>query len=155
MAVKCDVTNEKDLDNLWDSNLKRFGGIDIYVNNADVANEQTSFHQITPDVFMKIIDINIKGLMLSAYVSFNRMLHQGYGAIYNMEGLGSDGRVVSGLIPYGTSKRAVRYFTDAFAKEVMNSPVIIGTISQGMGLTDMTLAPLKRDPVKKRQHSSC
>jgi NAD(P)-dependent dehydrogenase (short-subunit alcohol dehydrogenase family) len=67
--------------------------------------------------------------MLAAPVAYNRMLQQGHGAIYNMEGLGSDGRRITGLTPYGTSKRAVRYFTDAFAAEVKNGPVIVGTIS--------------------------
>lgn len=89
--------------------------------------------------------------MLSTYIAYNRMLLQGYGAIYNMEGLGSDGRVISGMAPYGTSKRAVRYFTDAFAKEVNNGPVIVGTISPGMVMTDMTLAPLRKDPTKNKQ----
>jgi NAD(P)-dependent dehydrogenase (short-subunit alcohol dehydrogenase family) len=151
VALKCDVRNEIDLINLWESTLKSFGRVDIWVNNAGVANEQAPFYQISPDVFMKIIDINIKGLMLSTYVAYNRMLLKGFGAIYNMEGLGSDGRVLSGLAPYGTSKRAVRYFTDAFSKEVKNGPVIVGTISPGMVMTDMTLAPLKKDPTKNKQ----
>ena len=56
--------------------------------------------------------------MLATHVAYNSMLHQGSGAIYNMEGLGSDGRRITGLTPYGSSKRAVRYFTDAFAAEV-------------------------------------
>jgi len=52
---------------------------------------------------MKIIDTNIKGLMLASHIAYNRMAGQGFGAIYNMEGLGSDGRTIPGLIPYGTS----------------------------------------------------
>jgi NAD(P)-dependent dehydrogenase (short-subunit alcohol dehydrogenase family) len=150
-ALKCDVTNEKDLNNLWENTLKTFGRVDIWVNNAGVANERTSFNQIPPDVFMKIIDTNVKGLMLATHVAYNRMLVHGFGAIYNMEGLGSDGRTLSGLTPYGTSKRAVRYFTDAFAKEVKNGPVIVGTISPGMVLTDLTLGHLRKDPQKNKQ----
>ncbi len=151
LAVKCDVRDEKDLDNLWLSTVKTFGKVDIWVNNAGVANEQTLFYKIPPEVFIKIIDTNVKGLMLATHVAYNRMLLQGFGAIYNMEGLGSDGRTISGLTPYGTSKRAVRYFTDAFAKEVKNGPVIVGTISPGMVLTDMTLKPLRKDPDKNKQ----
>jgi NAD(P)-dependent dehydrogenase (short-subunit alcohol dehydrogenase family) len=78
------------------------------------------------------------------------MLKQGAGAIYNMEGLGSDGRMITGLTPYGTSKRAVRYFTEAFAKEVKGGPVIIGSISPGMVLTDLTLETVRRDPEKNK-----
>ncbi len=144
------MTNEEDLNNLWESTFKTFGRIDIWVNNAGISYEQTSFYHIPPNAFMKIIDTNVKGLMLATHIAYNRMLLQGFGAIYNMEGLGSDGRTISGLTPYGTSKRAVRYFTDAFAKEVKNGPVIVGTISPGMVLTDLTLEPLRKDPHKQQ-----
>jgi len=121
------------------------------VNNAGTASEQVAFNKIPPEVCMKIIDTNIKGLMLATHVAYNRMAGQGSGAIYNMEGLGSNGRTIFGLLPYGTSKRAVRYFTDGFAKEIKDGPVIIGTISPGMVLTDLLLEPLRKNPQNKKQ----
>jgi NAD(P)-dependent dehydrogenase (short-subunit alcohol dehydrogenase family) len=149
-AFKSDVTDEQDLKNLWDNAFNAFGRIDIWVNNAGIAYEQAPFHQVPPEVIMKIIDTNVRGLMLATNIAYNRMLQQGFGTIYNMEGLGSDGRVVPGLTPYGTSKRAVRYFTDAFAREVKNGPVIVGTIMPGMVLTDLLLDPLRKDPLKNK-----
>jgi NAD(P)-dependent dehydrogenase (short-subunit alcohol dehydrogenase family) len=151
LALKCDVTHEEDLNNLWEHVFNKFGRIDIWVNNAGTSNERDLFYLIPPGDFMKIIDTNVKGLMLATHVAYNRMLQQGFGAIYNMEGLGSDGRTIAGLTPYGPSKRAVRYFTEAFAKEVKNGPVIVGTISPGMVLTDMTLEPLRKDPGNNKQ----
>ncbi len=150
-AFKCDVTQEKDLISLWDNTIKAFGKVDIWVNNAGTASEQVPFNKIPVEVFTKIIDTNIKGLMLATHVAYNRMSGQGSGAIYNMEGLGSDGRTIPGLLPYGTSKRAVRYFTEGFAKEVKDGPVIVGTISPGMVLTDLLLEPLRKDPANKKQ----
>jgi NAD(P)-dependent dehydrogenase (short-subunit alcohol dehydrogenase family) len=150
IALKCEVTDGKDLNNLWESAVTEFGVVDIWVNNAGVADEQRPFFNVPPEVFMKIIDTNIKGLMLATHLAYNRMVQQGFGAIYNMEGLGSDGRTISGMTSYGTSKRAVRYFTDAFAEEVKHGPVIIGTISPGMVLTDLTLESLKKDPDKNQ-----
>jgi NAD(P)-dependent dehydrogenase (short-subunit alcohol dehydrogenase family) len=151
LAVKCDVTLEEDLNNLWNSAESAFNRIDIWVNNAGVTNGQSLFHQLPVCVFKEVIDTNINGLMLATHIAYNRMLQQGFGAIYNMEGLGSNGRTIPGLTPYGTSKRAVRYFTDAFAAEVKNGPVIVGTISPGMVLTDLTLKPLLEDPEKNRE----
>jgi NAD(P)-dependent dehydrogenase (short-subunit alcohol dehydrogenase family) len=150
-AFKCNVTVLDDLTGLWDSAVKAFGSIDIWVNNAGTAGDQAPFHKIDPAVFTTIIDTNVKGLMLATHVAFNRMMEQGYGAIYNMEGLGSDGRTIPGMTPYGTSKKAVRYFTDAFAAEVRDCPVIVGTISPGMVLTDLTIGPLKRNPANSKQ----
>jgi len=145
-AFRCDVIVEEELISLWNSAIKTFGRVDIWVNNAGTANDQAEFHKIDPGIFTRIIDTNVKGLMLATHVAYNRMVDQGFGAVYNMEGLGSDGRTIPGMTPYGTSKRAVRYFTDAFAAEVKKGPVIVGTISPGMVLTDLTIGPLRRNP---------
>ncbi|MCU0378898.1 MAG: SDR family oxidoreductase [Bacteroidales bacterium] len=150
-AFLCDVTGEADIISLWDNAVKTFGSVDIWVNNAGISCDQTPFHKLDPVIFTGIIDTNVRGLMLATHVAYNRMLLQGYGAIYNMEGLGSDGRRVTGLTPYGTSKRAVRYFTDAFAAEVKGGRVIVGTISPGMVLTDMTMSQIRKDPDSSRQ----
>lgn len=150
-ALKCDVRIENDLNGLWERAIKNYGRVDIWINNAGVANDQSPFHKIPPDLFVKIIDTNVKGLMMATQIAYNRMLEQGFGAIYNMEGLGSDGRIIGGMTPYGTSKRAVRYFTDAFVREVKGNPVLIGTISPGMVLTDMLLDPLKNNPAGSKQ----
>ena len=150
-AFKCDVSDEADLVSLWGSAVNTFGGLDIWVNNAGTSSDQTPFHELPTEIFTRIIDTNVKGLMLATHVAYNRMLKQGHGAIYNMEGLGSDGRRITGLTPYGTSKRAVRYFTDAFAAEVKERPVIVGTISPGMVLTDLTMGQIRKDPERSKK----
>ena len=150
-AFKGDVTSEADMISLWDSAVKTFGRVEIWINNAGTSNDQTPFHKLEPEVFTRIIDTNVKGLMLATHVAHNRMLAQGTGAIYNMEGLGSDGRSIPGLTPYGVSKRAVRYFSDAVAAEVKEGPVIVGTISPGMVLTDLTMKQVRKDPENSGQ----
>ena len=150
-AIKCDVTCEADIIRLWEGAVKSFGAVDIWVNNAGTSSNQTPFHKLEPEVFTRILDTNVKGLMLATHVAYNRMLVQGFGAIYNMEGLGSDGRSIPGLTPYGVSKRAVRYFSEAFAAEVKEGSVIVGTISPGMVLTDLTMTQIRQDPENSRQ----
>ena len=66
-----------------------------------------------------------------------------YGKIFNLEGLGSDGRTINKLALYGTSKRAVNYFTKAVSMEMKNSPVQIGILSPGMVRTDFLNSPMK------------
>ena len=66
------------------------------------------------------------------------MIKQGHGQIYNVEGYGSNDATQLGLSIYGTSKRAVTYFTEALAKESeeKNTGVIIGKLSPGIMITD-------------------
>ncbi len=65
------------------------------------------------------------------------MLQQGFGSLYNMEGLGSDGTRVEGLTLYGSTKAALRYFDKALAQETEGTPVLVGALSPGMVTTDM------------------
>ena len=66
------------------------------------------------------------------------MIKQGYGAIYNVEGYGSNDAMMLGLSLYGTSKRAITYFTDSLAKEIntRNLNIVVGKLSPGIMITD-------------------
>lgn len=144
-AVVCDVSKTDDLVNLWDFSTKIFGRVDIWINNAGISNPQAPFNELDYGTYSRLVDINIKGLMNGTQLACNNMLKQGGGFIYNTGGLGSDGRMIKGMTPYGTSKRAVQYFTLAFARELRNdSPVKLGLLLPGMVLTDMLLDPIRR-----------
>ena len=86
--------------------------------------------------------------MFASRVALEGMIRQGSGSLYNMEGFGSDGRIMSGMSIYGTSKNAVRYFTRSLIKEYDHMKVNIGSISPGMVVTDMLLEPLRLEPKK-------
>jgi len=137
----CDVRNSSDIENLWDSAYKRFGRVDIWVNNAGIGQDFIFIKDFSEDSVNQLIDINIKGVIQASRIIFTKMEEQGYGAIYNMEGFGSDGRKMQKLSIYGTTKSAVRYFTRSFVNETKNSSVIIGTVSPGMVLTNLYLKP--------------
>ncbi|MBS0011431.1 MAG: SDR family oxidoreductase [Bacteroidales bacterium] len=144
-GVVCDVSREEDLVNLWDFSTKIFGKVDIWINNAGITNAQGPAHEIDTSLISRIVDINIKGLIYGTHLAYNNMLRQGEGFIYNMGGLGSDGRMIKGLAPYGMSKRAVQYFTRAFAREIGKAgKVKIGLLLPGMVLTDMLLDPIRQ-----------
>lgn len=143
-GVVCDVSKLDDLYYLWDFATKIFGDVDIWINNAGITNNRENFNHLEPEVFNNIVDINIKGLMQATHLAFNNMQKQGKGYIYNMGGLGSDGRSIKGLTPYGMSKRAVQYFTRAFSREVgSKGNVKVGLLLPGMVLTDMLLDPIR------------
>ena len=84
--------------------------------------------------------------MYGARVSINGMLDQGYGAVYNMEGMGSNGRIQEGMTIYGPIKAAVHYFNLALASETNSRPVLVGSISPGMLATDLLIDQFKEDP---------
>lgn len=83
-----------------------------------------------------VVNTNIKGVMYGSKVAVENMLKQGHGQVFNMEGLGSNDMIINKTILYGTSKRALTYFTKGLAKELKDSPVKVGRLSPGMMLTE-------------------
>jgi NAD(P)-dependent dehydrogenase (short-subunit alcohol dehydrogenase family) len=134
--IRCNVQDKASLQNLWDASVERWGSIDIWINNAG---------QNTPHVFAwetgesyteNVIRTNILGMIYGCQIAAAGMLKQGYGAIYSMEGLGSNNMIQVKTILYGTTKCALTYFMKGLAKELEGTGIIAGRLSPGMMLTD-------------------
>jgi short-subunit dehydrogenase len=84
------------------------------------------------------MDVDLKGTVLCSKYIMNEMINNKGGAIYNIEGYGSNDAKMLGLSIYGTSKRAITYFTEALAKEndTRDTGIIIGKLSPGIMITD-------------------
>jgi len=140
--IPCNVREKASLQNLWDASFSKWGPIDIWINNAG---------QNAPHVFSwetggtdteNVIQTNITGMIFGSQIAAGGMLGQGYGAIYSMEGLGSNDMIQRKTILYGTTKRALTYFMQGLRKELQGTGVIAGRLSPGMMLTDfITKAP--------------
>ena len=128
----CDVSDYHQIQVLWDATKKHFEKVDIWINNAGMAHPETKFQHFTPEKVKEVIDTNIVGAMNGSTVALRGMLEQGYGAIYNMEGLGSDGRVINGMALYGTTKSAVGYLTKAISRETRGRGILVGGLRPGM-----------------------
>lgn len=134
--VQCNVQEKASLQNLWNTSLKQWGSVDIWINNAG-QNTPHNFLWETGEFYTEnIIKTNILGMIYGSQIAASEMLKQGYGAIYSMEGLGSNNMIQIKTILYGTTKRALRYFMQGLAKELEGSGVIAGRLSPGMMLTD-------------------
>lgn len=96
-------------------------------------------YQLTDKEIAFILDIDLKGAIYGSKVAFEGMKAQGFGQIYNVEGYGSNDAMMTGLTMYGTSKRAVTYFTKSLAKEshdVTNDQVKVCRLTPGIMITD-------------------
>lgn len=136
----CDVTDYTQVQKLWDAVKAHFGQIDIWINNAGIAHPKTEIWNYAPGEVKKVVETNITGAMQGAIVAMKGMQEQGFGSIYNVEGLGSDGRVIKGMALYGATKSAVSYLTKAMAKEAQGTPVVVGGIRPGMVATKLITA---------------
>lgn len=136
----CDVTTYEALQKLWDFSIEKFGAIDIWVNNAGISNELNMLINISAEEIKKVVETNVLGEIFGTQVALKGLQAQGFGAIYNMEGMGAKkGRMVDGLSIYGATKSGLRFFNDAIAHENKNGPILIGALLPGMMLTEMVM----------------
>jgi NAD(P)-dependent dehydrogenase (short-subunit alcohol dehydrogenase family) len=138
-GLACDVTVPEQVQSLWDRSIDQFGKVDMWVNNAGTSGERGLVWELSPDEAQQPVAINILGTVYGAQTAMKGMLAQGFGAIYNMEGMGSDGRKHAGLTLYGTSKYAIHYFTECLALEAKETPVIVGALRPGMVTTALII----------------
>lgn len=113
----CDVTDFDQVQALWDAAKARFDKVDIWINNAGLSNPQMDFWELAPERIQAVVSTNLIGAMYGSKVALRGMIDQGFGELYNMEGLGSDGRKVDGLALYGTTKSGLRYLDESLAQE--------------------------------------
>jgi NAD(P)-dependent dehydrogenase (short-subunit alcohol dehydrogenase family) len=131
-SVVVDVTNEEDTVRMAEETVKKFGRIDILVNNAafyyGVGRKQ--FYEVTPEDFDKALAVGAKGAWLCARAVFPYMKEQNKGKVIN---LSSDTAYAptKGMINYIASKAAVIGLTRVLAGEMGPYNVCVNAIAPG------------------------
>ena len=146
----CNVSKLYDLQELMKFAISKFLVVDIWINNAGVNQPQKAIWELTQDEIDTIIDVDLKGAIFGSKVAVEQMSKQHKGAIYNIEGYGSNDAHMLGLNMYGTSKRALTYFTESLAQEVKerDTGIIVGKLSPGIMITEFTTHSLGNDKIE-------
>lgn len=152
VGQSCDVSDLAQVQALWDAAIQNFGRVDYWINNAGLIHVYKNIADLPPEEFARIVQTNLTGVMHGTQVATAGLKTQeGGGWIYNMEGFGSDGMTRPGLTLYGTTKRAVTYFTACAIKELKDTPVKVGYIQPGIVMTDLGMGETKDLPKEERR----
>lgn len=127
-----DINDPSTFDLLIKTAMEKFEKIDFWINNAGIPQPYLSINELEENDISNLLQTNLASLIIGSKKAVNFFLQQGHGILFNMEGLGSDGRMLNKLTLYGTSKRAVNYFTKALSKEMAGTCVRVGAINPGM-----------------------
>jgi NAD(P)-dependent dehydrogenase (short-subunit alcohol dehydrogenase family) len=136
-GTQCDVGDPVQVQALWDAAKAKFGQIDIWINNAGIGHATQPTWELSPTELKAVVDTNVMGTLYGARVALRGMLEQGSGALYNLEGLGSDGRVIQGVVLYGSTKAQIHYLTSGLMRETRGTKIKVGAIQPGMVWTDL------------------
>jgi NADP-dependent 3-hydroxy acid dehydrogenase YdfG len=140
MGRPVDVTDTADLAALWDAAVEKWGVVDIWINNAGVSIKREPLWQQDPNDIARLVDTNVTGALLGSRVALAGMVEQGHGALWNMEGYGSNNEAQPGMATYGASTRAVKYLTKGLGKDAAGTGVQVNALSPGIVVTDLLVS---------------
>ncbi len=132
---KADVSDSTQVADMFENIKKDFGGVDVLVNNAGIA-QQALFTDITDDMWQKMIGTNLTGTFNCCRSALPYMINQKNGVIINITSMW--GQVGASMeVHYSAAKAGVIGLTKALAKEVGLSGIRVNAVSPGVVLTDM------------------
>lgn len=142
---KADVSKKEEANALIDFAIKKYGKIDVLINNAGIAQTKL-FTEITDEDWKNIIDTNLNSAFYCSREAVKNMIHNKSGLIINISSIwGITG--ASCEVAYSTSKAAINGFTKALAKELGPSNIRVNAIAPGIINTEMN-SYLSKDELK-------
>jgi 3-oxoacyl-[acyl-carrier protein] reductase len=132
-GLAVDVSRYGDCASLIDETVKRFGRIDILINNAGIGHVYKPVDQITPEVWDATVWTNLCGTFYCCHAAIPIMRKAGAGYIFNISSVAEIVRFAGGSA-YNASKSGVSGFTETLMKDVRYdgirvSEIVIGSVS--------------------------
>ena len=140
LTVKADVSQERDVLNLFERCDAALGVVDVLVNNAGVLSTMGSLVDFSADRMQRIMDVNVVGALLCAREAAKRMsVSRGGsgGSIVNVSSRASTLGSAFEFVDYAASKGAVDTMTIGLARELGGDGVRVNAVRPGLIETDI------------------
>jgi NAD(P)-dependent dehydrogenase (short-subunit alcohol dehydrogenase family) len=144
--VQLDVTDQASIDAAAQTIEQQYGTLDILVNNAAIAQDQTPPSQLDIEILRRTYDTNVFGLFAVTKAMLPLLRKAEAGRIVNLSsGLGSLAQTSGpngplahyNALAYCSSKTAVNAITVQFANELRNTPIKVNAADPGYVATDL------------------
>tara|TARA_R110000868_G_scaffold109_7_gene1084 strand:- start:4167 stop:4928 length:762 start_codon:yes stop_codon:yes gene_type:complete len=137
IALQNDVADWESCRDMVAKSREAFGRVDVLVNNAAIFGklDRASIDEISPELFDRVMKVNVGGTFLCTKAAIPVMREQGYGKIINI----STSRIFAGLpfyLHYDASKGAVFGMTRAMAKELGEDGIRVNAIAPGSTMSE-------------------
>ena len=136
LAVKGDVSNFDDAQNMVEEIINQFENIDVLVNNAGITKDMLIMRMKKED-FEQVIDVNLVGTFNITKNVVPYMMKKRDGRIINISSVvGISGN--AGQTNYSASKAGIIGFTKSLAKEIGSRSILVNAVAPGFIETEMT-----------------
>ena len=125
----CDVTEESQVNKVYETIMSNHGKLNILINNAGIAARGKAY-EMSYEMWKKVVDVNLNGAFLCARGAMKIMVNQKSGRIINIGSIsGQMGRPLNA--PYTSSKFGIEGLTRAFALDGREHGVAVSVIHPG------------------------
>ncbi len=132
LAIRCDVTNEEDVQNLYRTARSEHGRIDVAVNNAGLGGT-TEIVEMTDEQWSTVLDITLTGTFRCTRAALTHMYSQGHGVIVNNASV-LGWRAQAGQAHYAAAKAGVMALTRCAAAEAAPHGVRVNAVSPSLAM---------------------
>ena len=136
ISIKADISKKDEAEILVSETVKRFGRIDVLINNAGISMHSALFTDTDEKDWQQIFNVNLFGMFNVTKAALPFMIHEKRGSIVNVSSIWG----VSGAsceVLYSSSKSAVNGFTKSLAKELAPSGIRVNAVAPGVIETKM------------------
>lgn len=138
VAVRCDVANPDEVASMFATVEHELGPVTALVNNAGVTGRLGAFAETSCEVFRRVIEVNLLGVMYCAQQALQRWRERGEpGSMVNISSVAATLGAPGEYVHYAASKAAVEALTIGLGKEEASRGVRINAVSPGTTLTDI------------------
>ena len=148
-----DVSDEKEVEKVYNEVVKEFGRLDSTINNAGVAGADKPTHELTEKEWDTVMNVNVKGVFFCTKHAIPHLKKAGGGSIINLSSI--YGLVGAGDIPpYHASKGAVRLMTKNDALIYAKDKIRVNSVHPGFIWTPLVEELGKNNPEFRKQLDS-
>jgi 2-dehydro-3-deoxy-L-rhamnonate dehydrogenase (NAD+) len=131
-----ELTDEADVKKAVDALIREAGKIDILVNNAGITGGNAPLWELEPEVWRRVIEVNLIAPYLTCHAIVPHMVTAGYGRIVNVSSIaGKEGN--PNASHYSASKAGLIGLTKSLAKELATKGVLVNCITPAAAKTEM------------------
>lgn len=146
--IKCDITKENQVIEMFKQVKERYGKLDFLVNNAGT-NSDSLIEDFELKDFEKIIDVNLIGKFLCTKYSINLLKNSSCPSIVNIASrLGT--RPCAGASAYCAAEAGIINFSQASALELSKYKIRVNTVSPSLTITPLSLSGWTEEEIKEQ-----
>jgi NAD(P)-dependent dehydrogenase (short-subunit alcohol dehydrogenase family) len=130
LAIPADLAVEADIQRIAQAVVRRFGRLDILVNNAAIIHPRIDLVDFDPALWRRVLDVNLTAVALLTKAVLPGMIAQGSGKIINISSIGGR-KGAKGRSAYRVTKAALISLTESVAAEVKCHGIDVNCICPG------------------------